>query len=225
MDNKNNGGVNICTWHDASKNGAFQKLVEIDSNPVLFSDLLTVKPTFSFEFISFNYIEQAGRFDRTIEVTTDFNDTQMTTVDTVMLTDEEKTEVLNNINSITPPLEYYMNYRKNQITSAYSKATTELAGQCDQFETASWEVQKSEAIAWQADNTVATPFLDQLLNARNKDKQESDQETKSVLVSKIIGKVQAYNKAYAEILGTYQSNLKRLSTVTTIDDLLKFVVQ
>jgi hypothetical protein len=225
MDNKNNPGVNICTWHDASKNGAFQKLVEIDGNPVLFSDLLTVKPTFSFEFISFNYIEQANRFDRTIEVTTNVGDTTYTNIETVTLTDEEKAEVLNSINNITPPFEFYMNYRKNSIVTAYAKAVAELAGQCDQFETASWEVQKSEALAWNSDNTVPTPFLDQLLTARNKDKAEDQKETKDSLVSKIISKVAAYNTAYAEILGTYQSNLKRLSTITTIDDLLKFVAQ
>jgi hypothetical protein len=224
MANENISGVNICTWHDVSKNGAFQKLVEIDGNPVLFSNLITVKPTFSFDFISFNYIEQSNHFDRTIEITTDVDGTSFTTINTIPLTDEEKAEVLNSINTVTPPFEFYMNFRKNEIDSAYGKATSDLAGQCDQYETASWEVQKSEALSWQADNTVATPFIDQLLAARNKDKQDSDKETKDSLVAKIIEKVEAYNKAYAEILGTYQSRLKRLSTLTTIDDLLKFVM-
>ena len=74
---------NIMTWHQPSNNGAFQKNTEYG----IFSDLLTVKPTFSFEYTSFNYIEQTNQFN----------------IDGVDMTSEQKTEVLMAINNFVIP--------------------------------------------------------------------------------------------------------------------------
>lgn len=215
--------VNICTWTPGSNNGAFQKTVLIDEVPVIFSDLLTVKPTFSFDYIELNYIEQINKFTKSIEVTTMIEDQPLTIVNTIDLTDEEKAEVLANIEAIVPPFEFFYNQRKNQISTVYnSQVQTLVSDAADQYETASWEVQKSEALAYNANPSTATPFIDGLLAARNNGKLVEEQETKAELVAKILGKVDAYNAAYAAILGMYQTRLKRLDACTSIEELLAF---
>ena len=51
--------MNILTWHAPSNNGAFQKVTEFG----IFSDLITVKPVFSFDFTSMSYNETNGDFN------------------------------------------------------------------------------------------------------------------------------------------------------------------
>ena len=85
---------NILTWYAPSNNGAFQKNTELG----IFSDMLTVKPQFSFAFTSMNYIEQNGTFD----------------IDGVPMTDEQKAEVLAQIEAVIVPLEWKKNIRKQE---------------------------------------------------------------------------------------------------------------
>ncbi len=86
--------INILTWYAPSNNGAFQKNTELG----IFSDMLTVKPTFSFAFTSMNYIEQNGTFD----------------IDGVPMTDEQKAEVLAQIEAVIVPVEWKKNVRKQE---------------------------------------------------------------------------------------------------------------
>jgi hypothetical protein len=82
------------TWHAPSQNGAFQKNTELG----IYSDLLTVKPTFSFEFTSMNYIEQNNTFD----------------IDGVPMDDAQKAEVLAQIEAVVVPVEWKKNVRKQE---------------------------------------------------------------------------------------------------------------
>jgi hypothetical protein len=86
--------TNILTWYAPSNNGAFQKTAELG----IFSDMLTVKPAFSFAFTSMNYIEQNGTFD----------------IDGVPMTEAQKAEVLAQIEAVVVPVEWKKNVRKQE---------------------------------------------------------------------------------------------------------------
>ena len=81
----------IMTWYNPHNNGAYQKNTEYG----IFSDLLTVKPTFSFKFTSFNYNETINQFN----------------IDGVDMTEEQKSEVLQAIIDRPVPNEFYINVR------------------------------------------------------------------------------------------------------------------
>jgi len=76
----------------------------------------------------------------------------------------------------------------------------------------SWRKQEDEARAYTADNTVATPFIDAQLAIRQL-------ETKDELVAKIIANADAYQVAYAGLLGKYQNLTNKINTATTIEEL------
>lgn len=80
-----------------------------------------------------------------------------------------------------------------------------ITGGATPEEIASWETQKLEAFAWTSDNYATTPYIDALLAARNLG------ETKQELVSKIIGKSNAYAQLHAQALGKYQSNINKIN--------------
>jgi hypothetical protein len=185
---------NIITWHAPSNNGAFQKTSELG----IFPDFLTVKPVFSFTFTSMNYIEQNSTFD----------------IDGVSMTDAQKTEVLDYINASVVPLTWYKQVKQSQLSSTYQSAIKSIAGITDPVEMVSWTKQEAQARAYVADNTVATPFLSGIVESRGLG------ETVSQLANLIIAKADAYEIAYATILGAYQVKQKAINAATTVADVL-----
>lgn len=186
--------TNIITWHAPSNSGAFQKAAEIG----IFSDMITVKPTFSFKFTSMEYVEQANLY----------------TIDGIEMSDEQKAECLAYINAVTIPMEWYRNVKKSHFTGAYQNAINTMTGGVDSAEMASWTKQESEARAWNTDNNTPTPLIDALLAGRNAN------ETKQELVDKILSKADQYAAAYAYVLGQYQMKLKSLEACTTTEEVL-----
>lgn len=189
--------INILTWHAPSNNGAFQKNTELG----IFSDMLMVKPTFSFEFTNMNYIEQNGTFN----------------VDGQPMTEAQKAEVLSAINAQVVGIEWYKQVKFGQISGAYQSATKAMAGNTDSSEMVSWNKQETEARAWTADNTAATPIIDNLLIGR------ALNETKASLVAIIISKADQYAVAYAQVLGQYHAKQKALDACTTVEQVLALV--
>lgn len=189
--------MNILTWHAPSQNGAFQKLTEFG----YFSDMLTAKPTFSFEFTSMSYNEQNGDFS----------------IDGASMNDEQKQEVLNEINAFEVPFEWVYNLKDMQLRQAYTQAIRALVKE-DELEIASWDKQESEARAWTIDNAVSTPFIDALLAGRNLG------ENKEELVTKIIKKADAYKTFYGQLLGKFHAKQKELEAATTIEELQNITV-
>jgi hypothetical protein len=183
--------TNIITWHAPSNNGAFQKTTELG----IFSDMLTVKPTFSFEFTNMNYIEQNGTFN----------------VDGQPMSDEQKAEVLGVINAKVVGIEWYKQVKFGQFSGAYQAALRAMVGATDSAEMASWTKQETEARAWTADNGAVTPIIDNLLIGR------AMAETKAELVGKIIAKADGYTVAYAQVLGMYHAKQKALELCTTVE--------
>jgi len=72
----------------------------------------------------------------------------------------------------------------------------------------SWDTQEKEARAYIADNTVVTPYIDRLLESRNKG------ETKTELVNKIIAKADAYTEFHSSFLGELHSKIDEVKTST-----------
>jgi hypothetical protein len=110
--------ISIMTWHAPSQNGAFQKNTELG----IYSDLLTVKPTFSFEFTSMNYIEQNNTFD----------------IDGVPMDDAQKAEVLSQIEAVVVPVEWKKNVRKQEAISFLNSTEYKFNDDYDRKETAEW---------------------------------------------------------------------------------------
>lgn len=186
--------INIVTWHAPSNNGAFQKQSELG----IFSDMLTVKPTFSFPFTSMQYVEQANIFE----------------VDGQPMTDEQKAECLSFINNRAIPFEWYKQVKFGQLSGTYQNAIRTIAGVVDSAEMTSWAKQEAEARAYLADNTVATPILSVLVVSRNQG------ETILQLAEKIVLKADQYATAYASVLGIYQDKQKQLEAATTVAEVL-----
>ena len=84
--------INILTWSNKSNNGAFQKPIGID----IFSDMIVVKPVFTFTFTDLYYVEESNLF----------------TVDGSEMTAEQKFEVEAKISATVPPPEWYFNLFK-----------------------------------------------------------------------------------------------------------------
>ena len=184
--------MNILTWYAPSNNGAFQKLTEFG----YFSDMLTVKPTFSFEFTSMSYNEQNNDFS----------------IDGVPMNDEQKLEVLDAIVSVQVPFAFYKAVKTQEINGKYTQELRALTT-ANSYEAVSWTKQEIQARAWIVDNAAATPIIDALLIARNMN------ETKEELINKIIAKADAYETLYSAILGKFHNREKALEVATTLEEL------
>jgi len=111
------------------------------------------------------------------------------------------------------PLSDAKNDRKIRISQNQLK-TLKKIGELAFLESASFYTQEQEARAWNKDNTTSTPFLDNLLLARD------IKGTKQELVNKIIKNADAYKIEYAKILGKFQSLMKKIDACTTVDEVI-----
>ena len=104
--------MNILTWHSPSQDGAYQRET-VDGT---FSDFITVKPTFSFEFTDMSYNDLVSTY----------------TIDNVPMTDTQKAEVLTSIEQVEPPIPWLFGVRTRnsryylQVTDWYVTRKTEL---------------------------------------------------------------------------------------------------
>lgn len=184
--------MNILTWHAPSNNGAFQKLTEFG----YFSDMLTSKPTFSFDFTSMSYNEQNNDFS----------------IDGVPMSDEQKLEVLDAIVSVQVPFAFYKAVKTQEINGKYTQELRALTT-ANSYEAVSWAKQEAQSRAWIVDNSTVTPIIDALLLTRNMG------ETKEELINKIIAKADAYETLYGQILGKFHNREKALENAMTLEEL------
>lgn len=184
--------MNILTWYAPHNNGAFQKLTEFG----YFGDMLTVKPTFSFEFTSMSYNEQNNDFS----------------IDGVPMSDEQKFEVYTAITNVQVPFAFYKSVKMQEINFGYSQSLKALTT-ANSYEAVSWAKQEAQSRAWIVDNATVTPIIDALLLTRNMG------ETKEELINKIIAKSDAYETLYGAILGKFHNREKALEVATTLEEL------
>jgi hypothetical protein len=83
-----------------------------------------------------------------------------------------------------------------------------------EMEASTWPAQSKEANAYKADNTVDTPVLTKLAEARSL--------TVDAIADKIITKEAEYNIAVAELLGQQQKLIDEIKVCTEIWELLKW---
>jgi len=108
------------------------------------------------------------------------------------------------------------NYKTSKIQELLSYQKTEveaLLGTVATGEVESFTIQEKEARAWNVDNSVSTPFIDVLLNARS-----LEGETKQDLVDLIILKADAYAASYATILGKFHRLVKEVEACATVEE-------
>jgi hypothetical protein len=99
-----------------------------------------------------------------------------------------------------------------EATAAYNASISALVGNTDQYEMTSWSKQEAEARAYMADNTIATPLLSGMVTARGLG------ETVADLAKIVIAKADAYQAAYASILGAYQAKQKAIAAAKTVEE-------
>ena len=102
--------------------------------------------------------------------------------------------------------------KTNEITTSFNNSVEAITTALP-HEMVSWRKQEDEARAYSADNTVATPFIDAQLVTRDLG------ETKDELVAKVIANADAYQVAYATLLGKFQNLTNKINTATTVDEL------
>jgi len=107
-----------------------------------------------------------------------------------------------------PTLKQAKDLKQSELTKAFN-ANVKTLTLAQDHEMASWKKQEDEARAYLVDNTVATPFIDNLLIARNLG------ETKDALIVKILAHVDAYALAYSSLLGKSQNLTVQVSAATT----------
>ena len=110
-----------------------------------------------------------------------------------------------------PTLEQASGFKLNEINSAFNLAVTNITTALP-HEMVSWRKQEEEARAYLVDNTVATPFIDVLMDTRNFG------ETKDELVAKIIANADEYEIAYAALLGKFQNLSKAIAYCTSVTE-------
>jgi hypothetical protein len=99
----------------------------------------------------------------------------------------------------------------SEVTSEYNASISALVGGADKFEIASWTKQEAEARAYIANNSVATPLLSGMVAARGLG------ETVEQFAKIVIAKADAYQSAYATILGAYQAKQKAIAAAKTVE--------
>jgi hypothetical protein len=99
-----------------------------------------------------------------------------------------------------------------EVTKAYKAAVAALIGNTDQYEMSSWTKQEAEARAYIANNAAPTPLLSGMVAARGL------RETVAQLATIVIANADAYQAAYATILGSYQAKQKAIDAAKTVEE-------
>lgn len=74
----------------------------------------------------------------------------------------------------------------------------------------SWPVQRTEALAYSADNTSSTPLLSAIATARGITTEE--------MVTRVLNNISTYDAEYGTLLGKYQKNKTVLASIDLSDD-------
>lgn len=95
-----------------------------------------------------------------------------------------------------------------EINQAYSKQAELIRNDTPENEVLSWDIQKTEAQAWQKDNQAETPFVDLLAINRGVER--------DWLINKILEKATAYNHYIASLTGYRQKLEDEIKAATSV---------
>ena len=99
---------------------------------------------------------------------------------------------------------------RHRLDEIFDKRMYALSMNASSLETSSWEQQKTEAFAYTADNTAATPLLTSLANARG--------ITIDEMVAKVNAAITAYNQSVSDLLTSKQAIETEVKECITIAD-------
>lgn len=111
-------------------------------------------------------------------------------------------------------LDSFKQTKKESLLAGFNEYVKNMAPDTSNHEMISWTKQENQARAWEKDHGAETPIIDNLLISRD------NNESKQDLVTKIIGKADMYEIAYAGVLGRYQKDIKRIDEATTHDEVI-----
>jgi len=100
--------------------------------------------------------------------------------------------------------------RRTEINYSFTKSVFELTSQYVKDEIDTFYIQEKEAMNYQADNDVSTPFIDAIASAREMDR--------VVLINKIIAHLALYKSNIAAKLGKKQKYFDEINSATTYSD-------
>lgn len=110
-----------------------------------------------------------------------------------------------------PDIEQVREDKRAEINTAYKQDMKMILTQYPDAETLSFDKQETQARAWNADNSVATPYIDAMLAERPLDKQE--------LVNRIIQKSDQFSAAHGAATGKRQRLEDDIDAATTLQEL------
>lgn len=102
-----------------------------------------------------------------------------------------------------------------EINDAASKCAAQLTAGYPDFELQTWEIQRAESLAWNANQTAPTPTIDAMANARGIDR--------LTYLQKTLAKVQYFQVASAYLVGTRQKYADQAAAAKTQASLDKVV--
>ena len=97
-----------------------------------------------------------------------------------------------------------------RVNDGYDAAVATLVSSYPKREVDTFTKQEREAVAWLADNTAPTPFVDGMLVTRNIEKAE--------LMNRIIAKADAFADATGQLTGKRQTLEKQIESATTVEE-------
>ena len=98
----------------------------------------------------------------------------------------------------------------------YDAAISLMTSDYPAAEISTWERQRAEVIAWSADSTAPTPWIDIAASARGLDREE--------YLSRTLSKVNAFAMASAYLTGRRQGIDDQIRAATTADQLAAIVI-
>lgn len=116
------------------------------------------------------------------------------------------------IEPVPPTLDDLRRERQAAIDAEVAHRAALLAAGYPEAERASWPRQEAEALAWHADGTAPTPYIDAIAAARG--------VAPEVLRGKVLAKALAYRAASAALVGTRQALRDALAAATTPEAVL-----
>jgi hypothetical protein len=100
--------------------------------------------------------------------------------------------------------------------AAYETAISQMTADYPASEIATWERQRAEVIAWEADSTAATPWIDIAASARGLDR--------DIYLTRTLEKVHAFAQASAWLTGRRQGIDDAIRAATTLEELRAIMI-
>lgn len=110
-----------------------------------------------------------------------------------------------------PSIEAVRESKLAEMNRAFEALAAQLTEGYPPGEQLTWEVQRQEALAWQADDAAPTPFLDQMAAARGIDPAEMRQKT--------LAQALLFLAHSAVLVGTRQNRRDAVLAAETIEEL------